>query len=101
MMMTPLLVFLMTFSQLAAGDATPLTQEKLAQGLQKYQDLTSLEAPFTQVKTIKDIAVVVKSEGKFIINRCQGPDQGVTCQGVTCQGVTWMITKPSPMGAIL
>ena len=74
---------LIGLAQIARGDSGVLTEAQLSQKLRQYQSIVSVEAPFKQIKTIKDMGLEIKSEGIFSLKR---PRQ-----------VRWEILKPSPV----
>src|SRR5438552_4194866 len=59
----------------------PLSEAELALKLRQYQSISTLKASFKQTKTLKDMGVVIKSEGHFTVTR---PRQ-----------VVWEVVKPS------
>ena len=71
----------------AAGSSTPVTRDQLKAGLRAYDSISKLEASFEQTKTIKEIGVVIKSEGRLTLSR---PGK-----------VVWEVTRPSPVKVIL
>ena len=63
------MVFLGIAGAAAAREPTWLTQKELGKALQKYQHLKRLQAPFTQVKSIKEMDIKLKSTGFMTLIR--------------------------------
>jgi outer membrane lipoprotein-sorting protein len=81
------LFLLIVFHGVAAGSATSVTRDQLKAGLLAYASISKLEATFNQTKTIKEIGVVIKSEGRMTLSR---PGK-----------VTWEVTRPSRVKVVL
>jgi outer membrane lipoprotein-sorting protein len=72
------------FWQISLGSQLqPLSEKQLTEKLRNYQDIATIEANFTQVKTLKDMDVTIKSQGHFSVHRPHD--------------IIWQITKPSPI----
>ena len=63
--------------------AAPVDSAQLKRALAKYQAMSSLEVPFKQTKTLKDIQMKLESEGLL---KVQLPNK-----------VEWKITKPQAL----
>ncbi len=71
--------FLLVFNLVKAD----INESELAQVLEKYRDISSLESRFTQVKKLVDTNIKLKSEGRLKLN---SPDT-----------IVWQIDKPSKL----
>jgi len=67
--------------------ASPVAPAELKTALAKYQAMASLEVPFKQIKTLKDIQLRLESEG---ILKVQLPNR-----------VEWKVLKPQPLEMVL
>jgi outer membrane lipoprotein-sorting protein len=65
----------------------PVSEQKLTESLKLYAAISTLDVDFKQTKTLKDLDLILKSEGKLRLER---PDR-----------VTWEIIKPSPLVVVL
>jgi outer membrane lipoprotein-sorting protein len=63
--------------------AVPVSEAELAKKLKLYASISTLSVSFKQTKTLKDLGMQLKSEGRLKLER---PDK-----------VTWEITQPSPV----
>lgn len=68
---------------LSSQAAVPLSEAELAKRLKFYASISTLSVGFKQIKTLKDLGMQLKSEGRLKLER---PDK-----------ITWEITKPSPL----
>ncbi len=79
-----ILAVILCFSQWASAS---MTQSEVAKMLHRYESVKSIEASFTQVKTLKDMNMSIKSSGTFKITR---PNQ-----------ILWKIKEPAPVSIII
>jgi len=63
--------------------AVPISETELAKRLKLYASISTLSVGFKQTKTLKDMGIQLKSEGRLRLER---PDK-----------ITWEITQPSPL----
>jgi outer membrane lipoprotein-sorting protein len=76
-----LFFFLFLVAAAVCGQAaTPVSEQELAENLKLYASISHLEVGFKQTKTLKDMGIQLKSEGKLTLTR---PDQ-----------VVWEIKSP-------
>lgn len=78
---------LLVVSGAVAAAEKPVTVEQLQKALSKYQAIERLDVDFKQVKTLKDIALDLKSEGHLTLKM---PKE-----------VEWKVLKPQPMTVTL
>ena len=80
-------IFLMTLLSGTVMARTEISERELATKLKQYERMTALEAPFQQLKILKEMGITLKSEGRLTVVR---PSH-----------VVWEITKPSPVRVTL
>lgn len=64
-----LLLWLCCLAQGSQVQAATLTEKQLSERLAQYRSISRLEATFKQTKTIKDLDVQIKSEGRFVLEK--------------------------------
>gem|GEM_PF-6503089 len=77
----------MLSSALSAPAATPVDVNQLKKALAKYHAMATLEVPFKQTKTLKDIQLKLESEG---VLKVQLPNR-----------VEWKVNKPQALDMVL